>query len=384
MQQKLKMGMIGGGISSSIGPIHRIAANLDGQIELVCGVFSSNHENSIKTGKSLFLNNERIYASFQEMIERELLLPTTERMDFVSIVTPNHLHFAPAKLALENGFHVICDKPATFDLKEALELEKIIQKTGKLFALTHTYSGYPMVKEAKDMIESGKLGTIRKVIVQYPQGWLAKQLEKQGNKQAEWRTDPERSGISGCMADIGIHAQNLAEYVTGLKITEVCADLSSFVDGRILDDDGSVLFRMENGVKGILHATQIAAGEENNINISVYGEKGSLQWQHEDNNTLKLKWDGKPAQLLRTGGGMEYLSKVAQVHARVAAGHPEGYLEAFANIYRNFAYAIQACKLGGNQNELYDFPSIKEGIRGMLFIEKVVESSQSSTKWIKM
>ncbi|TAF72981.1 MAG: gfo/Idh/MocA family oxidoreductase [Bacteroidetes bacterium] len=383
MSSKIRMGMVGGGIDAFIGAVHRIAANIDGQIELVCGAFSSNPEKTKATADALFLNPNRAYPTFQDMILKEKLLPENERMQVVSIVTPNHLHFEPAKMALENGFHVICDKPVTFSLAEAIELEKIVTKTGLVFALTHTYTGYPMLKEAKYLIKTGKLGKIRKVVVEYPQGWLSTNLETSGQKQADWRTDPKRAGISCCMGDIGTHAENLAEFVTGLHITEVCADLSTFVEGRLLDDDGNVLIRFENGAKGVLHASQISAGEENNINIRVYGEKGGLQWQQKDNNSLTIMLLDNPVEILRTGGpGLS--SKAAPANTRVPAGHPEGYLEAFANIYRNFAFAVRAYNNGIKHDfDTFDFPQIDAGIRGMLFVEKVVESSKKNA-WVKM
>lgn len=383
MSSKIRMGMVGGGIDAFIGAVHRIAANIDGQIELVCGAFSSNPEKTKATADALFLNPNRAYPTFQDMILKEKLLPENERMQVVSIVTPNHLHFEPAKMALENGFHVICDKPVTFSLAEAIELEKIVTKTGLVFALTHTYTGYPMLKEAKYLIKTGKLGKIRKVVVEYPQGWLSTNLETSGQKQADWRTDPKRAGISCCMGDIGTHAENLAEFVTGLHITEVCADLSTFVEGRLLDDDGNVLIRFENGAKGVLHASQISAGEENNINIRVYGEKGGLQWQQKDNNSLTVMLLDNPVEILRTGGpGLS--SKAAPANTRVPAGHPEGYLEAFANIYRNFAFAVRAYNNGIKHDfDTFDFPQIDAGIRGMLFVEKVVESSKKNA-WVKM
>ena len=383
MNRKIKMGMVGGSIDAFIGAVHRIAANLDGQIELVCGSFSSNAEKTKATAEALYLDPKRAYATFEEMITKEKQLPEGERMDVVSIVTPNHLHFAPAKMALENGFHVICDKPVTFSLAEAVELEKIVKNSGLVFALTHTYTGYPMVKEARHIAMSGRLGKIRKVVVEYPQGWLSTPLETSGQKQADWRTDPKRAGISCCMGDIGTHAENLAEYVTGLHISEICADLSTFVPGRLLDDDGNVLIRFQNGAKGVLHASQISAGEENNINIRVYGEKGGLEWKQKDNNTLLVKWLDKPVEILRTGGpGLS--SEMAGANTRTPAGHPEGYLEAFANIYRNFALAVKAHKSGKKLESKYDFPGIEEGVRGMLFVEKAVESAQKGAIWVKM
>lgn len=375
------MGMVGGGRGAFIGGVHRMAAALDGQIELVCGAFSGDPEKSKASGADLFLPPDRVYGSYAEMIEKEKQLPEGVRMDFISIVTPNHVHFGPAKMALENGFHVVCDKPLSFNMEEALELEALVEKTGLIFALTHNYTGYPMVKQARAMVSHGDLGEIRKVVVEYPQGWLATRIEESGQKQADWRTDPTRSGIAGAMGDIGTHAENLAEYITGLQITEVCADLTAFVKGRKLDDDGNVLLRFHNGAKGVLHASQISVGEENNLNIRVYGEKGGLEWHQMEPNTLVAKWLDKPTQLLRTGVGELYPE--AGAHTRIPAGHPEGYLEAFASIYRNFAYCVQARLAGKSPDPLYvDFPTVSDGVRGMRFIERVVASSNSSEKWL--
>ncbi|MGV3586712.1 MAG: Gfo/Idh/MocA family protein [Adhaeribacter sp.] len=376
------MGMVGGGRGAFIGSVHRMAATLDGEIELVCGAFSSDPERSRASGSDLYLPENRVYANFEEMIQREKELPEGERMDFVSIVTPNHMHFAPAKMALENGFHVVCDKPVTLNLPEALELKEVIERTGMLFCLTHNYTGYPMVKEAREIIKSGKLGEIRKVIVEYPQGWLAQMLEATGNKQADWRTDPARSGAAGCMGDIGTHAENMAEYITGLKITELCADLTTFVEGRRLEDDGNVLLRFENGAKGVLHASQIANGEENDFNIRIYGEFGGLQWWQMEPNTLIYKTNQEGARRIRTGVGN--LSEAAKAHTRIPAGHPEAFLEAFANLYRNFAYTLKARLTGQEPNPLYtDFPGIEEGIRGLAFIDTCLVSANSNEKWTK-
>ncbi len=374
------MGMIGGGPGAFIGAVHRIAANIDGQIELVCGSFSSDPEKSKQAGEMLHLPASRIYGSYKELIRREKELPANERMDFVSIVTPNHLHFDPAQLALENGFHVVLDKPMTFDLAEAKKLQEIAKKSQLFFCLTHTYTGYPMVKEARQQVLSGKLGKIRKVYVEYPQGWLSTFLENSDQKQAAWRTDPSKSGIAGSMGDIGTHAFNLTEYVSGLQTTKLCADINIVVEGRKLDDDGAVLLKYNNGASGVLFATQIAAGEENNIKIRVYGEKGGLEWKQEDANTLLVKWLDKPAEVWRAGTG--YLSSVASHNCRTPAGHPEGYLEAFANHYRNFALCVNA-KLTGEtpQTEWLDFPGIEEGVRGMAFIENVIKSGRSNEKW---
>ncbi len=381
MKQKIRMGMVGGGIGAFIGGVHRMAAALDGEIELVCGAFSSDAAKSKASGALLSLPPERSYASFAEMINAEKLLPAEKRMQIVSVVTPNHVHFAPTKMALENGFHVVCDKPLAFNLTEALELEKIVAETGLIFALTHNYTGYPMVKQARQMIRHGEIGAIRKIVVEYPQGWLSTNLEASGNKQADWRTDPTRSGIAGAMGDIGTHAENLAEYISGLKITALCADISTFVEGRMLDDDGNVLLHFEKGAKGILHASQIAAGEENNLNIRIYGEKGGLEWRQMEPNTLLVKWLDKPVQIYRTGSGNLYPE--AQAHTRIPAGHPEGYLEAFANIYRNVAICVRARMEGTTPDPIYtDFPSVQDGVRGMRFIEKVIESGKSAQKWV--
>ena len=382
MSRKLRMGMVGGGRGAFIGAVHRMAAALDGQIELVCGAFSSNSEKSKLSGEDLFLDPGRVYSTYEEMIRKEKELPDDERMDFVSIVTPNHVHFGPTKMALENGFHVICDKPLCFDLDEAYMLRDIVNQSGRVFALTHNYTGYPMVKQAKAMVETGDIGEIRKIVVEYPQGWLSTKLEDSDQKQASWRTDPKRSGIAGSMGDIGTHAENLAEYITGLKIKELCADLSIFVPGRLLDDDGSVLLRFDNGAKGILFASQISAGEENNLRIRIYGTKAGLEWHQQEPNTLMVKWLDRPMEMLRTGVGP--LSEQSTAHTRLPAGHPEGYLEAFANIYRNFAHCVLAHENGTSPDPLLnDFPTVEDGIRGMQFIYKVVESSNSDSKWIQ-
>jgi len=383
IKRKLRMGMIGGSLDAFIGGIHRKAANLDGEIELVCGAFSSNPEKSKATGEALYLNPHRVYGSFEEMIRKEKELPGDLRMDFVSIVTPNHMHFAPAKLALENGFHVIIDKPLSFNLAEAKALKKIVEKTQLVFALTHTYTGYPMVKEAKSIVSSGKLGKIRKVYVEYPQGWLSTNLETTGNKQASWRTDPSKSGAGGAIGDIGTHVANLAEYIIGSDITEICALLNTVVKGRHLDDDSSMLLKFDNGATGVLIATQVAAGEENDLNIRVYGEKGGLAWRQEEPNTLVLKWLDKPREMYRTG--FVYTSEVSRRSTRTPSGHPEGYLEAFANIYMNFAKSVRDYKPGKKIDPVtYDFPGVDDGVKGLAFIDTVIKSSKASAKWTKV
>ena len=383
MSRKIRMGMIGGGRGAFIGNVHRMAAALDGQIELVCGAFSSNAEKSKLSGEDFFLNPNRVYGSYSEMIEKEKELSEGERMDFVSIVTPNHVHFGPAKMALENGFHVVCDKPLSFNLEEAETLKNLVNDSGLIFALTHNYTGYPMVKQAKQMINHNELGKIRKVVVEYPQGWLSTKVEATDQKQAAWRTDPTKSGIAGAMGDIGTHAENLAEYITGLKISSICADISTLVTGRQLDDDGSVLLRFDNGARGILFASQICAGEENALSIRVYGEKGGLEWHQMEPNSLEVKWLDQPKQIYRTGVGDLYPQ--AQAHARIPAGHPEGYLEAFANIYRNFAMCVRARIEGKEVDAIYDdYPTVEDGVRGMNFIYKVIESGRSESKWISL
>ena len=374
------MGMVGGGKDAFIGAIHRLSANMDGLIELVSGALSIKPEVAMESGKMLFLPESRTYTTYEEMLEKESQLPDNERMDFVTIVTPNFAHFGPAMMALDKGFNVVIEKPITLNIEEAKQLKQKVEETGLLLCLTHTYTGYPMVKQAKELVKSGALGTIRKVYVEYKQGWLSKLTEREGNQQAAWRTDPKKSGKSGVMGDIGTHAANLAEYITGLQITHVCAALNTVVEGRALDDDGSVLLKLSGGATGVLIASQIAAGEENNLNIKIYGEHGGLEWHQQEPNTLLLKWLDKPAEILRAGSA--YLTAIAKSNCRTPGGHPEGYLEAFANIYRSFALTLSAKIEGtGIDTNLYEFPSVNDGIRGMAFIDNVVKSSESNEKW---
>ena len=385
MSRKIRYGMVGGGRGAFIGAVHRIAANIDGQIELVAGAFSADPEKSKASGADLFLAPGRVYGSYQELVAKEAALPADQRIDFVAIVTPNHVHFPAAKAALEGGFHVLSDKPATFDLAEAKELAAIVKKSGLLYGLTHNYTGYPLIKEARELVHSGKLGKIRKVVVEYPQGWLATRIEASGQKQAAWRTDPKRSGAAGCIGDIGTHAENLAEYVTGLQISELAADITAFVKGRKLDDDGNVLLRFKGGAKGVLHASQISVGEENNLSLRVYGELGGLEWHQREPNTMLVKWPDQPMQVYRTANG--YLSAAAKAAGRTPPAHPEGYLEAFANIYKNFAAAIRARNEGrklAKDDPALDFPKIADGVRGMAFIEAVVKSSKANSTWTKL
>jgi len=381
MNRKLRFGMIGGGRGAFIGAVHRIAAIMDGRAELVAGAFSSDAARSRDSGADLFLDPSRVYGSYLEMAAKEKAMPADRRLDFVIIVTPNHQHFPPAKAFLEAGFNVVCDKPVTLNLAEAKALRKIVAKTRKVFVLTHNYTGNAMVKQARAMVRAGELGDIRKVVVEYPQGWLFNRLEASGQKQAAWRTDPKRSGAAGCMGDIGTHAENLAHYITGLEISELCADLSTFVPGRALDDDGNVLLRFKGGAKGILHASQISVGEENNLNIRIYGTKAGLEWHQEHPNELWVKFPDRPAQLWRRGNG--YVGDAAKRATRIPAGHPEGYLEAFGNLYAEAFRAISAEVQGQPLPKDLDFPTIDDGVYGMAFIETLVKSSHAGARWVK-
>lgn len=380
---KLRMGLIGGGEGSFIGAVHRIAAELDGKISLVGGAFSSNADVSRRSGVELYgLSPSRCYGSFDELIEQELQLESSQRMQFVVIATPNHVHFAHAKAALEAGFHVMSDKPMTFDLAQAIELQETVSRTGRVFGLTHNYTGYPMVKEARHLVRSGAIGEVRRINIEYIQGWLSTREETTGNKQAEWRTDPARSGAAGCMGDIGTHGENLAEYVTGLRIESLCADLTTFVPGRELEDDGNVLLRFEGGARGVLSASQIAVGVENGLSLRVYGEKGGIEWVQMEPNSLLVRWPDRPYEIRRTGAAG--VSDVSLDASRIPPGHPEGFLEAFALLYRNFASAVSDAELGKKIDSAdYDFPTVKDGVRGMQFIETVVKSSNEGARWMQ-
>ena len=377
------MGMIGGGEGSFIGAVHRIAAELDGEIELVGGAFSSDPERSKRSGESLYgLTPERCYASFDELLTRETSRSRDERMHFVVIATPNNVHYAHAKGALEAGFHVMSDKPMTYSLDEALDLRETVARTGRVFGLTHNYTGYPMIKEARHLVQGGAFGNVRRINIEYIQGWLATPEETGGNKQAEWRTDPARSGAAGCIGDIGTHGENLAEYVTGLRIESLCADLTTFVPGRRLDDDANVLLRFEGGARGVLSASQIAVGVENGLTLRVYGELGGLEWSQMEPNSLIVRWPDRPYEVRRTGAAGVSPASVAA--SRIPPGHPEGFLEAFALLYRNFATAVRDAEMGkGVKTEDYDIPSVNDGVRGMQFIETVVASSNQGSTWLE-
>jgi len=391
MGRKLRAGMVGGGPGAFIGEVHRKAMRLDGQIELVAGCFSRSARKSKQQGRELFLDPKRVYGSYEQMIERELRRPSGERIDFVSIVTPNDSHFPIAKAFLEAGFHVVCDKPMTFNVAQAKQLKEIVKKTRRVFALTHNYTGYPMVKLARDMVRQGDLGTLRKIKVQYPQGWLHTLVEATGAKQAVWRTDPKQSGAAGCMGDIGTHAENLAEYITGLKIVEICADLNTFVKGRKLEDDGNCLVHWQKGVKGLLFASQISIGEENGLAIWIYGDQAAIEWHQEHPNYLYVKKPDAPLEVWRRGN--DYIGEKSPAAARatrIPSGHPEAFIEAFANIYVNAIYVnaaetIRARIAGVKPDPLaLDFPTVGDGLRGMLFIEAVVKSARMGAKWVKM
>lgn len=378
--RKLRFGMVGGGRGAFIGAVHRIAAQMDGQAELVAGAFSSDPQRSHDSAADLFVSAERAYGSYRDMAVAEAARPSDERLDFVVIVTPNDQHFPAATLFLEQGFNVVCDKPVTLTLAEARALRETVARSGKVFVLTHNYTGNAMVKQARALVRNGALGALRKVVVEYSQGWLASDIESGGHKQASWRTDPARNGAAGCMGDIGTHAENLARYVTGLRIAELCADLTTFVPGRRLDDDGNLLLRFEGGARGVLHSSQIAVGEENKLSLRVYGNEASLEWQQEHPNELVVKYPDRPREILRRGNG--YVGEDAQRVTRIPAGHPEGYLEAFANLYREAFRAIAAEVAGEPPPDDLDLPGIDDGVAGMAFIEAAVASARQGAVWV--
>jgi len=381
----LKMGMVGGGPGAFIGEVHRKAARMDGGIELVGGAFDINPRKSRQMAKELCLDRKRCYGNYAEMIEKELKLPVGERMDFITVCTPNNWHFPIAKDLLEAGVHVMCEKPMTLTTKEARDLAKIVKKTRRVFGLMHNYTGYPMVKLARDMVKNDQIGKIRKIVVQYPQGWLATALEQTGQQQASWRTDPKQSGASGCGGDIGTHAENLAEYITGLKMTHLCAELTSFVKGRKLDDDVNCLVKYNNGARGVLHASQVSVGEENNLAIWIYGQTGGLEWHQEHPNYLYVTPMGEPTQVWKRGN--DYVAAASDAAARATrlpSGHPEAFIEAFSNNYLNFADTVRG-KLTRTKIDplVKDFPDVNDGLRGMLFLETLVASAKSKQKWTK-
>jgi predicted dehydrogenase len=380
INRKIRMGMVGGGRGAFIGGVHRMAAALDGKIELIAGCFSADPKKSKASGEDLNLDPPRVYTTYEQMAVREAALPADERIDFVSIVTRNNTHFAVAKYFLEHGFHVVCEKPLAFNLHQAKMLRSVVRHTGKIFALTHNYTGYPMVKEARKMVQSNKLGRILKVVTEYPQGYALSALSDKARRIANWRLDPKVSGASNCIGDIGIHAENLVRYITGLEIDSLCAEVSTFIPGRPLDDDANFLIRFTSGAKGILYASQISCGEENNLSIRVYGTKGSLAWYQEHPNDLKFTPAGEPARIIRRGN--DYVSEVAKKFTRLPFGHPEAFIEAFANVYLEVAAAIHA-RVEGKRAATYDFPTVDDGVHGMAFIETAVKSAKSNSKWTR-
>ena len=384
MKRKLRMGMVGGGRGAFIGAVHRMAANLDGRIELVAGCFSSDAEKSRLSGEDFFLDASRTYDSYEKMAEAEAALPLGERIDFVSIVVRNDLHVRVAKAFLEAGINVICEKPLSYSLEEGRELAEVVKKSGKVFALTHNYTGYPMVKEARAMVKAGKLGRILKIVAEYPQGYAITALkDEEDGSISNWRMDPSVSGISNCVGDIGSHAENLARYITGLELEEVAAELTTFIPGRPLDDDGNMLVRYEGGAKGILYSSQISTGDENNLNIRVYGTEASIEWHQEHPNELIVKFAEKPREIWRRGNS--YNGPEAVKHTRLPFGHPEAFIEAFANLYMSAAEAISDESEGAYPRaEGYDFPDITDGLAGMAFIEAAVESSKNNAAWTKV
>ncbi|MBI5761372.1 MAG: Gfo/Idh/MocA family oxidoreductase [Planctomycetales bacterium] len=382
-KRKLRMGMVGGGQGAFIGGVHRIAATLDQQVELVAGCFSQKYENTQATGEQLYLDPQRCYKTCQAMADAEAQLPADRRIDFVTIVTPNISHFPIAKTFLEAGFHVVCDKPMTYTLEEAQQLVNVVDKSKRVFALTHNYTGHPLVRHARELFRSGEMGTVRKVVVEYLQDFLMVPHEKLGQKQAAWRVDPQQSGIGGTLGDVGTHCVNLLEYVTGDPITSLCADKSTFLPDRQLDEDVNALLRFRDGGKGVLTISQVATGEENGLTLRVYGSKGAIKWAQENPNHLELYRYGEPRQTLTRGQG--YLSDAAKTCTRIPTGHPEGYLEAFATIYCGVVRAIRS-HLDGQpiKPQQYEFPTVHDGLRGMQFIYKAVESCENGSTWVTM
>ena len=374
--RRLRAGIVGGGKGSFIGAVHRVAAELDGQAQVIAGAMSTDPQRAQDSAKAWFL--QRSYNTFEEMAEEESKRP--DGIDFVIVATPNHMHFPVAKAFLEHGIHVVSDKPMSFSLAQAQEEVALVESKNLIFALTHNYTGYPLVRHARQLVRDGEIGEIRKVLVEYVQDWLMDAQETEGNKQAEWRTDPNRSGIAGCVGDIGTHAANLLEFITNLKITSLNADLTTFVKGRQLDDDANMLLHLENGAKGLLTCSQIAAGEENNLTIRIYGTKAGLEWHQMEPNTLLFKQAGKPVQVLRTG--LPYMSDEAKAATRTPAGHPEVFFEAFATIYKMTIADIRRVETGGKP--VGGYPTVYDGLRGMLFITKAVESSQKGSVWVDM
>ena len=375
--RRIRYGMVGGGEGAFIGQVHRMAAALDGEFELVCGSFSRDADNNSRSGIRCAIDNSRVYASWQQMFEAESALPADQRMEMVAVVTPNHLHVPVSLAALEAGFHVFCEKPLARDLDEASGLQAALSASHRVFGLAHTYLGYPLVWQARELVRQGRLGALRKIHVEYPQGWLGTQLEADGHRQAAWRTDPALSGSSGAMGDIGTHAFGLAEFTSGHHIERLCASLSIHAPGRQLDDDGDILFQTAEGASGTLIASQVCTGEENGLKLRLYGEHGALEWLQRDPNRLHLTLLNSPPQTLRAGIDQPGLDEVALERLRIPGGHPEGYIEAMANLYRDMARAIRAEQAGAATG----VPGLADGLRGLAFIETVLKSHASNSKW---
>jgi len=371
----IRLAMVGGGPGSFIGPVHRMAAELDGKIKLVAGAFSRDAGKNAEAARRWSVDAGRAYPDYATMIETER--SRKDGAQLVAVVTPNDLHFKVSVAALKAGLHVMSDKPATLDLAEAHELASVVKASGKLYGLTHTYTGYPMVREARERVLRGDFGAIRKIVVEYSQGWLSTPVEKSDNKQAGWRADPKRAGVGGCIGDIGVHAFNIAEFISGQKVERLCADLAAVVPGRTLDDDCNILLRFAGGARGVLIASQISAGARNGLNIQVYGEKGGLGWSHEDHTVLTLDWLDAPSQVLHAGAS--YLGAAARAGSRIPTGHPEGFIEAFANLYSDFADAIAA-----GRKDAGLVPGIAEGVRGMAFVERAVAASRAGEGWVEL
>jgi predicted dehydrogenase len=378
---KIRMGFVGGGEGAFIAKAHRQAAGLDGRFELVCGAFSRQADNNQRSGAALGLPAARCYSDWRQMLEAERALPVEQRMELVVIVTPNHLHAPVASAALKAGFHVFSEKPAALNLAELLSLKTVVEHSQRLYGLAHTYLGYPMVWQARDMVRKGVIGAVRKVIVEYPQGWLSQDVAAQGSKQAAWRDLPEQSGLGGCIGDIGTHAFSLAEFVADQPIRQLCAMLATHIDSRQLDDDASMLFRMADGASGVLIASQVCAGEENPLKIRVYGDKGGLEWRQEEPASLIHRALDQPMRILRSGVGQPWLCEAASQRMRLPAGHPEGYLEAMANLYGDFAKAIRGEASG---HDAPGVPGINVGLRGMAFIETVIANHRGDAKWTEL
>ncbi len=379
MGSRLRMGMVGGGQGAFIGAVHRMAARLDGGVEFVAGALSASPEKARASGRELGLDDRRNYESWEAMLGGEKSLPAGDQIDFVSIVTPNHVHFPVARAFVDAGFNVVLDKPMVHTSEQAAELASLVAARNVVFCVTYNYSGYPLVKQAREIVRSGEIGDVRKVVVEYNQGWLADRLEATGQKQADWRTDPARSGLGGAIGDIGSHCEQLVSYVTGLELKALCADLTTFVPGRMLDDDANVLIRFRGGAKGILFASQVCVGNENDLRLRVWGTKGGVEWRQEEPNALIVRRFGKPEQVYRRGN--DYLGDAAKRTTRLPSGHPEAFIEAFANVYRAACEAVRS-GAGAKGPARHDFPGVEDGARGVRFIERTVESSKSEQKWV--